>query len=106
MTINTIMSNFKPIEGLAKPIGTTEPKTEGIKGKNNFSEMLGDALKEVDTLQKTADKQIEGIVLGSDNVSPHGAMIALEKADMAFQMMNSVRSKIIRAYEEIIRTQV
>lgn len=105
MTINSISSNFKPIEGISQSIQSGD-KTGIAKGQTNFSDMLGDALKEVDTLQKSADKQIEGLVLGSDNVSPHGAMIALEKADMAFQMMNSVRSKIIRAYEEIIRTQV
>ncbi len=106
MTINKIMTDFKPIEGISqsnKGQGITSGKS---KSSDKFSDVLGDALQEVDSLQKSADKQIEGLVLGSDNVSPHGAMIALEKADMAFQMMNSVRSKIIRAYEEIIRTQV
>jgi flagellar hook-basal body complex protein FliE len=104
MTIGSIFTNFKPIESITQPIKPGEKP--GIAENKNFSDMLGNAMKEVDTLQKSADKQIEGLVLGADNVTPHGAMIALEKADMAFQMMNSVRSKIIRAYEEIIRTQV
>ncbi len=106
MAINNIMSNFKPVEGITQSQKGAEIRTDKPKTQDKFSEVLGDALKEVDTLQKSADKQIEGLVLGSDNVSPHSAMIALEKADMAFQLMNSVRSKIIRAYEEIIRTQV
>lgn len=106
MSINNIVSNFKAIEGITNP-GKTQAAEKGSKPESGkFSDMLGNALKEVDTLQKAADEQIEGLVLGSENVSPHGAMIALEKADMAFQMMNSIRSKIIRAYEEIIRTQV
>ena len=35
---------------------------------------------------------------GDQHVFQHGH--ALEKADVAFQLMNNVRSKIIRAYEE------
>ena len=36
----------------------------------------------------------------------HEAMIALEKADIAFQLMNTIRGKIVRAYEEVMRMQV
>lgn len=106
MAINNIMSNFKPIETIVKSGQSIEPKVQPDKASGNFSDVLGQAMKEVDTLQKSADKQIEGLLIGREDVSPHGAMVALEKADMAFQLMNSVRSKIVRAYEEVIRTQV
>jgi flagellar hook-basal body complex protein FliE len=33
-------------------------------------------------------------------------MVALEKADVAFQLMSAIRGKIVRAYEEVMRTQV
>ncbi len=33
-------------------------------------------------------------------------MIAVEKADMTFQLMMQIRNKIISAYEEIMRMQV
>ena len=33
-------------------------------------------------------------------------MIAIEKADLSFQMMMQIRNKIICAYEEIMRMQV
>lgn len=105
MSINPILSNIAPVEHIIKPV-----KTEGVaptvQEGGSFSEMLNKSLKEVDDLQKTADNQVQGMILGSENVSPHNAMIALEKADMAFQMMSAIRSKIIRAYEEVIRTQV
>jgi flagellar hook-basal body complex protein FliE len=82
------------------------PKSEGVAGQNKFGDVLSSAMKEVDTLQKTADAQVEGLVLGKDGVTTHGAMLALEKADVAFQLMNTIRSKIIRAYEEVLRTQI
>jgi flagellar hook-basal body complex protein FliE len=36
----------------------------------------------------------------------HETMIALEKADVSFQLMLQVRNKIVGAYEEIMRMQL
>jgi flagellar hook-basal body complex protein FliE len=33
-------------------------------------------------------------------------MIALEKAEVSFQLMMQVRNKIVSAYEEIMRMQI
>jgi len=108
MAIDKIHGNFQSI----KPIQQYQDIQGGkgvaapSKGDANFGEMFSNAIKEVDQLQKSADQQIEGLFLQKDGVTPHGAMIALEKADIAFQLMNQVRSKIVRAYEEIMRTQL
>lgn len=114
MSIKGIETQFAPIRSIIEPPQQTQPGSALGPGKSGpvqsggsgFGEMFNDALKEVDQLQKTANTQIEQMVMGGSEVSPHGAMIALEKADMAFQLMNTIRSKIIRAYEEVIRTQV
>ena len=68
--------------------------------------MFSNAIKEVDSMQKQADNQVEGLTLRKEGYTTHGAMLALEKADAAFQLMNNIRSKIIRAYEDVLRTQV
>ena len=95
---------FRPIEGIIKP--ESNPGVEPTKqGQPGFGDMLSNAIKEVDGMQKNAHEQVEGLVLGK-NANPHEAMIALEKADVAFQLMNAVRSKIVRAYEEVMRAQV
>ena len=36
----------------------------------------------------------------------HNTVIAMQKADLSFQMMMQVRNKIVQAYQEIIRMQV
>jgi flagellar hook-basal body complex protein FliE len=97
------LQHIAPVKPL-QPSQATE-KTAPVNGQN-FGEMLSNAVNELDTMHKEADKQIEGLVLGKDGVTPHSAMLSLEKADMAFQLMNQIRSKIIRAYEEVMRTQV
>jgi len=78
----------------------------GSTKEANFGKMFSNAIQEVDSLQKTANNKIEDLVLRRDDTTTHEAMIALEKADVAFQLMNNIRSKIIRAYEEVMRTQV
>lgn len=79
------------------------PKAESGK---SFGQMFERAIREVDDMQKEADNKIDSLVLKKDGVTGHEAMISLEKADVAFQLMNQVRAKIIRAYEEVLRTQV
>ena len=100
--INPLLPNVTPIQSPSQQVQKTE---QGPKG-SNFSDMLGDALKEVNDLQHEANENIEGLTPKKEGVTPHNAMVALEKADVAFQLMNAIRGKIIRAYEEVIRTQV
>lgn len=88
-------------------IETQKPtQTQGVQKGGGFGEMFENALSEVNNLQNQADQQIEGLTLKKDGVTPHTAMVALEKADVAFQLMTAIRGKIIRAYEEVMRTQV
>lgn len=59
----------------------------------------------MNTLQQEADKSIEGLVTGK-GADLHDTMIAVEKADLSFNLMVQVRNKLIAAYEEIMRMQV
>lgn len=94
---------IKPISQKLEPL-SSQPKI-GEK-KTSFAEMLKDAVKDVNSLQTGADKQIEEVMLQKPGASTHDAMIALEKAGIAFQMMNQIRRQITRAYEEVMRTQI
>ena len=103
------LSSFQPIQKpdqVIKPQGTEGVKETGTGEKKSFSEMMVQAVSEVDEMQHDADNKIADLITGKGNVTTHEAMVALEKADIAFQLMNQVRSKIVRAYEEVLRTQV
>lgn len=106
MSIDAIKFGMQQIAPIRKPEQSAPAQQTGPANKTSFGEMFGNAIKEVDQLQVEADKQIEGLALGKDGITQHGAMIALEKADIAFQLMSTIRSKIIRAYEDVLRTQV
>ncbi len=44
-------------------------------------------------------------LLEGNGMDVHSAMIAVEKADLSFQLMMQVRNKIVSAYQEISRMQ-
>jgi flagellar hook-basal body complex protein FliE len=75
------------------------------KDKTSFSELLKDSIQKAGQLEKEADE--EAIKLAKmETQDIHNTMIAIEKADLTFQLMMQVRNKIISAYEEIMRMQV
>jgi len=74
-------------------------------GADTFSTVLKDSINKVNTLQTDADKAIEGLASGQVN-NVHETMIAIEKANLSFNMMLQVRNKLLSAYEEVMRMQV
>jgi flagellar hook-basal body complex protein FliE len=83
-----------------------QPQAKETKeGTESFGEMLKGAIGDVAKLQREADNAIQELAAG-ENKDIHRTMIALEKADVSFQLMMQVRNKVIAAYEEIMRMQV
>ena len=70
-----------------------------------FPDALFKAVSEVNNLHQNADKAIANVQAGHTD-SLHETIIALEKADVSFRTMMTVRNKLIEAYQEIMRMQV
>jgi flagellar hook-basal body complex protein FliE len=73
-------------------------------GSPEFLEVLHSALDDMQHLQGTAETKIAGVLNGS-GTDVHSALIAVEQADLSFQLMMQVRNKIVSAYQEISRMQ-
>jgi flagellar hook-basal body complex protein FliE len=58
----------------------------------------------VNQLNSGAEQQI-GTLLTGGNTDISTVMIAVEKADVAFQLMMQVRNKIVSAYQDIEKMQ-
>jgi flagellar hook-basal body complex protein FliE len=69
-----------------------------------FHEVLDSAIEDIQQLQGEAENQVAGVLQGN-GADVHSAMIAVERADLSFQLMMQVRNKIVSAYEEISRMQ-
>ena len=71
----------------------------------SFADVLKAGLNQVNNLQKEADSLAAKFAAGeTDNI--HGVLIAGEKADIALQLATAVRSKLLDAYQEIMRMQL
>jgi flagellar hook-basal body complex protein FliE len=58
----------------------------------------------VNELSSGADQQIGNMLKGGSG-DMSSVMVAIEKADVAFQMMMQVRNKIVSAYQDIEKMQ-
>lgn len=91
--------------GLNTGAAASPGKVNGAGPNNAFSSVLKDSIEKVNKLQNEADKAIQGMAKGEvKNV--HETMIAIEKANLSFNLMLQVRNKLLAAYEEVMRTQV
>jgi flagellar hook-basal body complex protein FliE len=73
-------------------------------GKGEFLDTLREAMDRVEELHGDAEGKVADLA-GGNGMDVHSAMIAVEKADLSFQLMMQVRNKIVQAYQEISRLQ-
>jgi flagellar hook-basal body complex protein FliE len=85
--------------GIKPPSATPAPATN-----DSFGGLLKDAISQVNDLEKGSQGELQKFMNNESDL--HSVMIALEKADLSFQVMMQVRNKIVSAYQEIMRTQV
>lgn len=71
----------------------------------SFSNVLGRMVNEVSAQQATANNAVAALQSGQ-NVSLHQAVIAMEEANLSFQLMVEVRNKLLDSYQELMRMQV
>ncbi len=91
---------------------TDDEKTKWEKTKETGKKIINTGKQEGKGLAKgvlrslgTAGIAVEELATGSET-DIHNTMIALEKAEVSFQLMMQVRNKIVTAYETIMRTGV
>ncbi len=90
------------IQGLPAPdLGATTPLApSGSGGQSDFFAALQGAMDQVEQLHQDAKGKVAGMLDGSGE-DVHSAMIAVEKASLAFEMMVQVRNKIVQAYQTV-----
>jgi flagellar hook-basal body complex protein FliE len=85
-------------------IGSKSLGPETQNGGTGFSDILRDAVQTVDSLHNNATSQVEQLMQGKGG-DINGVMVAVEKADISFQLMMQVRNKIVSAYQDIEKMQ-
>ena len=82
------------------PALNTGSEGEGL----SFGDVLKNAVHNVDSLNDSAGAQVNSLLQGGSG-DMTSVMIAVEKADVSFQLMMQVRNKIVSAYQDIEKMQ-
>jgi flagellar hook-basal body complex protein FliE len=91
-------SEIRPVA----PSATAEMRTaEG----QTFGDLLTESINQVNQMQIETDEAMKRLASGeSGNV--HETLLAMQKAEISMRMLVEVRSKLVGAYQEIMRMQV
>ena len=96
---------IQPIAGLPQTISggnAASPASTEAQGGSDFLTTLRGAVDQVNQLQSEASMKVSTMLTGNGQ-DVHSAMIAAQKADLAFELMVEMRNKIVSAYQEISR---
>jgi len=96
---------ISPIPGVTSTIsggnGASAPSSQSGEGSDFLTTLRG-AVDQVSQLQSEASMKVSTMLSGNGE-DVHSAMIAVQKADLAFELMVEMRNKIVSAYQEISR---
>ena len=95
-----------PVKNIGDTINLDElkqsPTVQNEPG-SSFDAVINEALSTVSQVQENVDKAVSELATGGDITD---AVLAIEKADMSFQLMVEIRNKLISTYEEVMKMQV
>jgi len=83
--------------GVASPLSTDGTGT-------SFADALKSAVADANDKVVSADHAVQSLMLGEGSV--HQAMIAMQDAQVAMEMVVAVRNKVLEAYQEVMRMPV
>lgn len=90
---NSAASNLTKASSFGKP-GEVPP----------FADLFSNAVGQIDQLEDQARVAVDRMMMGS-GVDVHQAMIATQKASMAFELALAVRNKTVQAYQSVMGMQ-
>jgi flagellar hook-basal body complex protein FliE len=99
MSIQQLTGAIAPVS-IGKPIGAVAP----AETSSGFGDTLNRLVQSVESTGADANTAVSQMVEGKADV--HDAMIALQRADLTFQLSMQIRNKLVSAYQEIMRMPV
>jgi flagellar hook-basal body complex protein FliE len=85
--------------------GGTRADASQSSSPGSFKDVLKAGIDEVNRAQQEAKRAVEDLATGQRN-DLEGVVLATQKADNAFRMLQSLRNKMVEAYDEIKQVRV
>jgi flagellar hook-basal body complex protein FliE len=99
---------YGPTSGIAPIPDVTTVGSAGNAGTaetSGFLDSLKSAIGKVNDAKIEAGKAVDALMTG-ESQDLHRTMVALQEADVSFQLMMQIRNKLVAAYEDIQRMQI
>jgi len=101
--MNDFIAAAAPIGVVADAAPAFEPTATAATG--NFAGWFDHQVAQLDSQLSSAEKGVQQLAAG-DAASLHDVMIRMEEAKLAFHLAVQVRSRLLDAYQEVMRMQV
>ena len=95
------IAGFTLSEALQQGTKAQPPSAGGV----DFADTLERAVEATNAEIKAADTMVEAMAAG-EPVGLHETMIAVERADVAVRTAVAVKSRVVEAYQQIMRMQI
>ena len=97
---------LSPISPISAPILPSSIRPAGESTPNSgFQDIFTGAIGQVESMRQTATATVEKFLSG-DGEDLHTVALATQQADLAFEMFQQVRNKVVNAYQEIMKMQM
>jgi flagellar hook-basal body complex protein FliE len=96
-------TTITPASGLTGAVSSGNAAAAGTPA-SPFGGVLQSMIEQSSALDAQASQSVTGLLNGQ-GVDIHDAMIATEKADMAFELALQVRNKAVGAYQQMMSMQ-
>jgi flagellar hook-basal body complex protein FliE len=95
--------SISPISAPTLP-SSIQPAGQSLSG-GAFQDIFTGAIGQVESMGQHASATVEQFLAG-DGEDLHTVALATQEADLAFEMFQQVRNKVVGAYQEIMKMQV
>jgi len=102
--MNNSISPLRILPADIQPSASAGASSAAGDEPRDFLATLQQSMDAVEGAQSEAQNQVSQLLNGKGG-DLHSAMIAVEKADLSFQLMMQVRNKIVQAYQQISNMQ-
>lgn len=107
--INQVLQQMHSMTSMAESkisIGPGAIEPGGDLATPDFSQLLKNAINQVNETQKTSSGLATAFEMGDPSVNLSEVMVAIQKSSISFQAMTQIRNNLLSAYKEVMNMQV
>jgi flagellar hook-basal body complex protein FliE len=91
--------------GSVAPLAAPAPVRTEVSKPGEFQDILNTAVASVEQSRAEAGSAI-GRLISGEGEELHSAALAVQRAELSFDLFLQVRNKVVQAYQEVMRMQV